>query len=152
MNNDIEAELARLLGTVAPREAPRELRSAVLTAVEAALGRRRPNWTSRIGRAVAAAFLFSVAMNFYVGVSEERRMAAWDRRPVVRSDVAELAAAVTAAEMGQKLQEYLLAQTARSPDAAATAMCAEIDEIQRCTNEGRAAERTISNAKHEDRI
>lgn len=134
MNDNGNDDLERVLAALPARRAPAELRSATLAAVAAELSGRRSSWQSRIGRAVAASFFLSVAVSVGVGVAEKRRMAAWDRRPAIRSDVAELTdliASVTNEEAAKKIEAYLLAQRPRAPKQAAEILSDQMREIQR---------------------
>jgi hypothetical protein len=154
-DNDIE----RVLAAAIPRQAPTGLRSVILAAVAAELDEQRakPNsgWQSWIGRAVAATLLFSIVTFAGVGWFESRRMAAWDERPVVRSDVAEVTAAVasvTDESSAQGVERYLLSRLHNGIRPSSDAMRHDVKEIERWAEGGPLAERIQSDETIKDRI
>lgn len=153
MNEEAD-DFARVLAAILPRKAPAGLRKRVLGAVSAELSANHPEWTSRIGRAVAATFLFSVVTGIGVSVYEQRRMADWDRRIVVRSDIADLTAAiasVTDQESANSVRQYLLAQIARRPRPASEAVRAALREIERWAENNHLVDRSEADAQAENR-
>ena len=159
MIDEADDDIERALAAVTPRKAPADLRSVVIATVAAEFDKRHsrptPGWQSRIGRAVAAALLFSVATSIGVGWFESRRMAAWDERPVVRSDVAEVSAAVasvTDEASAQGVERYLLSLLHERVRPTSAVMRQEAREIERWAKSGPLAERSQSNGKTEDRI
>jgi hypothetical protein len=159
MIDETEDDVERLLAAAAPRKAPVELRGAVIAAVAAELdarhGTHQPAWQTWLGRAVAASLLFSVAMFVSVSWWEARRMARWDARAIVRSDVADLTAAVasvTDEKSARGVERYLLSQLPSAARPAATAMRLDLQEIQRWAEGGPLVERNESDDKNQERI
>jgi hypothetical protein len=91
MNNDME----RRLRQVRPRGASPELRPRVLAAVVNQLGAGTPlpsSWRTRPGLAVATALFASLALNYWVNDSLDRRLAVVLGPPPVDKQTAEIAA------------------------------------------------------------
>jgi len=107
MNDDLEQRLERLQ----PRGAAAELREHVLDAVAEELAAPTRRWRPRLGVAVAASLLMSLALNIWVSKSADRRMARlYGPRPVPKAiaEIVDAVASVTDAETGQRLQRQLL--------------------------------------------
>lgn len=158
MIDEFDDDIERVLAAATPRKAPWELRAIMIAAVAAQLdvrSKRKSSWQSTIERAVAASVLFSLAIFLGVASSEARRMAAWDERPVIRSDVAELAAAVALVsdeESARGVERYLLSRLQEGARPPSTAMRREMQEIQRWAEGEPVAERSRSDEEIKDRI
>lgn len=151
MIDETEDDVERLLAAAAPRKAPVQLRGVVIAAVAAELQARHrtrpPAWQRWLGPAVAASLLFSMAT--FVGVScfEARRMARWDERTIVRSDVAELTAAIVSVadeESARGVERYLLSHLQPGAAHDSAAMRRDLEEIQRWADGEPLAERNQS--------
>jgi hypothetical protein len=120
MNEDVERQLRQ----VTPRGAPPELRSRVLAAVADQLrlatplpSRRRP---FRPALAVAASLVVSLALNYWVNDTIDRRLAIVLGPPPVPKQAAEIAdeiAAITDPATGRWAYEQLAASRPRDDDA-----------------------------------
>ncbi len=117
MSDEIEGRLRQ----VTPRGAPPELRPRVLAAVADAFDSVAPPRRSRgPGLAVAAALLFSLALNVLVTATLDRRLAVVLGPPLVSRQAAEIAAdiaSVTDPATGRWAYERLAAGRPRGDDA-----------------------------------
>jgi hypothetical protein len=159
MIDESDEDVERFLAAAIPRQAPIDLRAVVLATVAAELDERRPSsqagWQSWVSRAVAAMLLFSVVAYSGVAWLESRRMAAWDTRRVVRSDVAEATAAVasvTDESSAQAFERYLLSRLHEDISPTSDAMNQDVREIQRWAEGEPLADRSQSHETNEDRI
>lgn len=158
MIDESEDDVERLLAAAAPRKAPVELRGVVIAAVAAELHARhrtrQPAWQRWLSRAVAASLLFSAATFVAVSRFEARRMARWDEREVIRSDVAELTAAVASVvdkESARRVERSLLSQLQAGAAHDSAAMRRDLEEIQRWAEGKPLAERNELDDKNQER-
>jgi len=117
MNDDIE----RRLRQVTPRGAPPELRPRVLAAVAGELNAATySRGTHHLALAVAAAVLASLALNYWVNDTLDRRFAIVLGPPSVHREAAEIAAdvaSITDPTTGQWVYERLAAGRPHGDDA-----------------------------------
>lgn len=158
MTDEPGDDIERILTAATPRGAPPQLRAIVISAVAAELsaapGNKRP-WQSWVNRAVAATLLFSIATFLTSIWWEARRMAAWDARPVVRSDVTDLVAAASAVsgdKAGREIERYLLAHLQPDSRQVCGTMQQEVREIKHWAGHEPLANRSQSDENTQDHI
>ncbi|HET6883034.1 MAG TPA: hypothetical protein VFI31_22895 [Pirellulales bacterium] len=152
-----DGDIERLLAATVPRQPAADLRATILAAIAAELdSRHRPaKWQSWLGHAVAASLLFSVATFFVVDWSEGRRMARWDARTVVRSDVAavtDAVASVSDEDTARGVEQYLLSQLQDGARPETADLREEIEAIQRWAEAEPFANRSQGDEKTQDHI
>lgn len=132
-----DGDIERLFAAAVARQPSEELRGVVLARIAVELEARHRtrglDWQSWLLRGAAASVAFSLAAFLGVEWLEARRMARWDERAVVRSEVAQVADAVasmTDENAAKGVERYLLSRLQRDDRRNAAALDQEIEAIQ----------------------